>query len=90
MSCLCKIHNFCIDHGNAKPPQCYEHNLLTLMDLVNNNDDDNPCPDGLLDGGERFIDIPEGRQGANRRSQQLALQHLANKNNDNNNNNKSI
>ena len=60
-SCLCKIHNFCIDHGNAKPPQHYEHDLLTLMDFINNNDDDNPCPVGLLGGGEHFIDIPEGR-----------------------------
>ena len=60
------------------------------MDFVNNNDDDNPCPVGLLDSGEHFIDIPEGRRGANRRSQKLALQHLANNNNDNNNNNKSI
>ena len=48
MSCLCKIHNFCIDHGNAKPLQHYEHNLLTLMDFVNNNDDDNPHHVGLL------------------------------------------
>ena len=87
MSCLCKIHKFCIDHGNAKPPQCYEHDLLTLMDFVNNNDDDNPHPVHLLGGGEQFIDIPEGRQGANRRSQQPALQQLAN---NNNNNNKSI
>ena len=61
MSCLCKIHNFCIDHGNAKPQQHYEHDLLTLMDFVNNNDDDNPYPVGLLGGGEHFIDIPEGR-----------------------------
>ena len=63
------IHNFCIDHGNAKPLQCYEHDPLTLMDFVNNNDDDNPHPLGLLCGGELFIDIPEGRRGSNRRSQ---------------------
>ena len=68
MSCLCKIHNFCIDHGNAKPLQHYEHNPLTLMDFIIHNDDDNPCPIGLLGGGEHFIDIPEGRRGANRRS----------------------
>ena len=69
MSCLCKIHNCCIDHGNANPLQCYEHDLLTLMDFVNNNDDDNPHLVGLLGGREHFIDIPEGRQGANRISQ---------------------
>ena len=38
MSCLCKVHKFCTDHGNAKPPQCYEHNPLTLMDFVKSND----------------------------------------------------
>ena len=85
MSCLCKIHNFCIDQGNW-----YEHDLLTLMDFINHNDDDNPCPVGLLGGAEHYIDIPEGRRGANRRSQRQPLQHLANNNNDNNNNNKSI
>ena len=44
-----------------KPPQHYEHDLLTLMDFVNSNDDDKPCPVGLFGGGEHFIDIPEGR-----------------------------
>ena len=38
-------------HGNAKPPQCYEHDPLTLMDFINQNDDDNPHPVGLLGGG---------------------------------------
>ena len=59
------------------PPQCYEHDLLTLMDFVNHNDDDNPRPIGLFGDGEHFIDKPEGRRGANRRSQRLTLQHLA-------------
>ena len=90
MSCLCRIHNFCIDHGNAKPLQHYEHDLLTLMDFINHYDDDNPHSVRPLGGGEHFIDMPEGRQGTNRRSQRLTLQHLANNNNDNNNNNKSI
>ena len=54
---------------HAKPLQHNEHDLLTLMDFINNNDDDNPCPVGLLGGGEHFIDIPEGRQGTMRRSQ---------------------
>ena len=78
MSCLCKIHNFCIDNGHAKPPQCYEHDALTLMDFVNDLDSEHLCPLSLLQGGEHFADNPEGRHGANRRSQRLAMQQSAN------------
>ena len=60
ISCLCKIHNFCIDNGNAKPPRHYQHDSLTLMDFVNEQDSDDPRPLGILGGGEYFIDIPEG------------------------------
>ena len=61
ISCLCKIHNFCTDNGNSKPPQWYEHNRLTLMDFVNNPENDNdPRPLGLLGGSEQSSDIPEG------------------------------
>ena len=37
--CLCKLHNYCIDNGNAKVPSRYQHDLLTLMDFsdVNNS-----------------------------------------------------
>ena len=42
------------------------------MDFVNINDGDGPCPIGLLGGGEHFTDVPEGRRGANCRSQRLA------------------
>ena len=31
---------------------------------MNERDSDNPHPLGLLGGGEHFIDIPEGRDGA--------------------------
>ena len=48
MSCLCKIHNFCIDNGNAKPQHCYKHDALMLMDLINDLDSENPHPLGLL------------------------------------------
>ena len=41
------------------PPQCYQHDSLTLMDFVNEQDSDDPRPIGLLGGGEHFIDIPE-------------------------------
>ena len=64
ISCPCKIHNFCIDNANAKPPQCYQHDSLTLVDFMNEQDSDNPRPLGLTGGGEHFIDIPEGRHGA--------------------------
>ena len=54
LSCLCKIHNFCIDNGNATPPERYEHDVLTLMDFVNINDGDGPHSIGLFGGGEHF------------------------------------
>ena len=60
VSCLCKIHNYCIDNGNAKPPQRYPHDALTLMDLINDTGSENAHPLGLLGGGEHFNDIPQG------------------------------
>ena len=51
VSCLCKIHNFCIDNGNAKPPQRYPHDALTLMDFINDTGSENARPLGLLGGG---------------------------------------
>ena len=48
--CLCKIHNICIDNGNATPPERYENDVLTQMDFVNINDGDGLCPIGLLGG----------------------------------------
>ena len=72
VSCLCKIHNFCIDNGNATPPERYEHDVLTLMDFVNVNDGDGPHTIGLLGGGEHFADVPKERRGANHRSIRLA------------------
>ena len=78
MSCLCKIHNFCIDNSNAKPPQCYKCDALMLMDCINDLDSEDPCLLGLLGGGKHFADIPEGRHGANQRSQRLAMQQSAN------------
>ena len=84
LSCLCKIHNFCIDNGNATPPERYEHDVLTLMDFININDGDGPHPIGLLGGGEHFADVPEGRRGANRHSQRLASRRMSNHNNNSN------
>ena len=74
VSCLCKIHNFCIDNGNAKPPERYPHDVLTLMDFINDTGNEDARPLGLLGGGEHFDDIPQGRRGANQRSQRLANQ----------------
>ena len=74
VSCLCKIHNFCINNGNAKPPQRYPHDALTLMDFINDTGSENARPLGLLGGGEHFDDIPQGQRGANQRSQRLANQ----------------
>ena len=78
VSCLCKIHNFCIDNGNATSPECYEHDVLTLMDFGNVDDGNDPCPVGLLGGGEHFDDIPEVRHGANHRTQRLAARQMTN------------
>ena len=72
---------FCIDNGNANPPQHYQHDSLTLMDFMNEQDSDDPRPLGLLGGGEHFIDIPEGRHGATQRSQRLARQESSNRTN---------
>ena len=83
VSCLCKLHNFCIDNGNATPPECYKHDVLTLMDFGNVDDGNDPCPVGLLGGGEHFDDIPEGRRGANHRSQRLAARQMTNDNHNN-------
>ena len=49
------------------------------MDFVNNPENDYyPRPLGLLGGSEHFSDIPEGRWGANWRSQWLAMQQVSN------------
>ena len=60
ISCLCKLHNFCIDNGNARPPERYSHDLLTLMDFVDSDESDDsesPHPIGILGGGEHFADV---------------------------------
>ena len=80
VSCLCKIHNFCIDNGNAAPPEHYQHDVLTLMDFGNVDDGNDPCPVGLLGGGEHFDDITEGKRGENCRSQRLAARQMHNNN----------
>ena len=65
ISCLCKLHNFCIDNGNARPPERYSHDPLTLMDFMDSdesNDSESPRPIGLLGGGEHFPDVSGGRK----------------------------
>ena len=59
VSCLCKIHNFCIDNGNVKPPQRYPHNALTLMDFINDTGSENARPLGLLGGGNILTTFPK-------------------------------
>ena len=64
-SCLCKLHNFCIDNGNARPPERYSHDPLMLMDFMDSDESDEsaiPCPIGLLGGGEHFADVSSGRR----------------------------
>ena len=68
--CLCKLHNYCIDNGNAKVPSRYQHDSLTLMDFANVIDKENGemIPVGLLGGGDHFEDIQGGRRGASIRA----------------------
>ena len=68
--CLCKLHNYCIDNGNAKVLSRYQHDLLTLMDFADVIDNENGdiIFVGLLGGGEHFDDVQGGRQGANIRA----------------------
>ena len=39
-SCLCKLHNFCIDNGNARLPERYSHDPLMLMDFMDSDESD--------------------------------------------------
>ena len=71
-SCLCCLHNFCIDNGCAKVPVRYEHDVLMLMDLAYVPVGDSPedvSPVSLLGGGEHFDDVDGGRRGATTRVQ---------------------
>ena len=80
ISCLCKLHNFCIDNGNARPPERYSHDPLTLMDFMDSNESDEseiPCPIGLLGGGEHFADLSGGRR------EQIRLSHCRHQCNNN-------
>ena len=66
-SCLCHLHNFCIDNGSAKDPARYKHDVLTLMDFADVPIGDSAgdiSPVSLLGGGEHFDDIDGGRRGA--------------------------
>ena len=54
--------------------------MLTLIDFRNVDDGNDPCPVGLLGGGEHFNDIPEGRCGENHRSQRLAARQMTSNN----------
>ena len=65
ISCLCKLHNFCIDNGNARLPKRYYHDPLTLMDFMDSDesvDSESPCPIGLLGGGKHFADVSGGHR----------------------------
>ena len=65
ISCLCKLHNFCIDNGNARLPERYSHDPLTLMDFMDSdesNASESPRPIGLLGGGEHFADVSGGHR----------------------------
>ena len=70
ISCLCKLHNFCIDNRNARPPERYSHDALTLMDFMDSDESEeseSPRPIGLLGGGKHFADV------SGRRREQIRL-----------------
>lgn len=85
VACLCRLHNFCIDNGDSKPPNQYERDPLTLMDFSNHIDGEEARPLGLLDAGAHFDDIEGGRRGATvlgrrraraRLPREIMLQHV--------------
>jgi hypothetical protein len=70
VSCLCRLHNYCINHGESKPPSRYHHDQLTLMDFADVTEENGDTrPIGLLGGGEHFDDVEGGRRGATVRAQ---------------------
>ena len=80
ISYLCKLHNFCIDNGNARPPERYSHDALTLMDFMDSDeskDSESPRPIGLLGGGEHFADVSGGHR------EQIRLSHRQHQHNNN-------
>ena len=80
ISCLCKLHNFCIENGNARPPERYSHDPLTLMDFMDSDESNEsaiPRPIGLLGGDEHFADVSGGRR------EQIRLSRRRRQGNDN-------
>ena len=54
-----------VSNGNARLPERYSHDPLTLMDFMDSEESDEsaiPCPIGLLGGGEHFADVSGGRR----------------------------
>ena len=63
ISCLCKLNNFCIDNGNARPPDRYSCDPLTLMDFMDSDESDESAisrPISFLGGGKHSADVSGG------------------------------
>ena len=64
-SCLCCLHNFCIDNGSAKVSARYKHDVLMLMDFtyvpVGDSQED-ISPVGLLGGANILRMLMEGEE----------------------------
>ena len=58
ISCLARLHNFCIEHM-MNGPEGY-------VPLVNNNSHDVPTPKDILDGGNHFDNCPRAARGSQR------------------------
>ena len=66
VSCLCKLHNNCIDGGSTTSPDQYIHDSLTLMDFMQTGENGDVRPLGVLGGGKHFADIDGGLHKASR------------------------
>ena len=66
VSCLCKLHDYCIDGGSMTSPDRYIHDSLTLMDFMQTGENGDVRPLGLLGAGEHFADIDGGLHKASR------------------------
>ena len=87
ISCLCRLHNYCIDHGESKAPSRYERGPLTLMDFSDTAEGEEERPLGLMGGGDHFEDVDGGRRRASylgrRRAngylpREIMLEHVSN------------
>ena len=90
MRCLCRLHNYCIDHNSARVEKLLCADLVEIRSAggisLDTSEDNMEVPRALLGGGEHFDDVlPEDRRqfarrglGRNGRTpRDLMLKHVA-------------